>query len=624
LRFAKWLANPSGWNKIAENNQQDQLEAMNNKSSRKSPMKAFLCSALAASTLATIVIGTAPSTRAGTPFCEIGAKATTDYQGDVLGITANPGGVLLRCNFQRLVAHATAEGIWLESTVPGDSARFRMTASALFRDGVSACAGALTKTQAWKATAPADARVRTVLSATGAVAVGDKTVRFARHGLTEEYSVSVDGVRQDFVITERPAGVGDLRLELVLSGARAEAATYGARLVLEGAGRALAYSRLRVTDAKGRQLSASLEVLLPNRLAVRVADANATYPVRIDPTFSDANWVSLNPGFPGVDGEVNAIATDVSGNVYVGGSFSSAGTMPANSIAKWDGRTWSALGSGMDDVVWALAVSGTNLYAGGWFSTAGGVPVNDIAKWDGSTWSPLGSGMDGSVLALAVSGTNLYAGGEFTNAGGVSAIDIAEWNGSSWSALGLGIGGEYDSAVSALAVSGNTLYAGGSFTTAGGVSATNIARWNGSSWSALGPGIGDSVSALAVSGNTLYAGGFFTNVGGVTANYVAEWDGNAWSPLGSGLDYVVWALAVSGSTLYAGGAFGIAGGVEVNYIAQWDGSGWSAVGSGLVGGAPGMDLDVNALAVSGTTLYAGGGIHLGRQLLGLRNRRLER
>ena len=41
----------------------------------------------------------------------------------------------------------------------------------------------------------------------------------------------------------------------------------------------------------------------------------------------------------------------------------------------------------------ALAVSGTNLYAGGYFTTAGGVPANNIAKWDGSAWSALGSGM---------------------------------------------------------------------------------------------------------------------------------------------------------------------------------------------------------------------------------------
>ena len=136
-------------------------------------------------------------------------------------------------------------------------------------------------------------------------------------------------------------------MELALSGARAEATAGGARLRLDGSGRALAYSRLRVEDATGRELTARLEVLSADRLAVSVADANATYPVRIDPTFSDADWVSL--------------------------------------------------GSGMDGtVIYALAVSGTNLYAGGSFTTAGGVPANHIAKWDGSAWSALGSGMDGS------------------------------------------------------------------------------------------------------------------------------------------------------------------------------------------------------------------------------------
>ena len=41
------------------------------------------------------------------------------------------------------------------------------------------------------------------------------------------------------------------------------------------------------------------------------------------------------------------------------------------------------------------------------------------------------------------------------------------------------------------------------------------------------------------------------------------------------------ALAVSGSTLYAGGDFTTAGGSAANYIAQWDGSSWSALGSGI-------------------------------------------
>jgi hypothetical protein len=63
----------------------------------------------------------------------------------------------------------------------------------------------------------------------------------------------------------------------------------------------------------------------------------------------------------------------------------------------------------------------------------------------------------------------------------------------------------------------------------------------------------------------------------------------------------VFALAVSGSTLYAGGAFTTAGGSAATNIAQWNGSSWSALGSGTS-----RYGYVFALAVSGSTLYAGG------------------
>src|SRR5256885_11868144 len=95
----------------------------------------------------------------------------------------------------------------------------------------------------------------------------------------------------------------------------------------------------------------------------------------------------------------------------------------------------------MNSNVSALAVSGSDLYAGGEFTTAGGSAANYIAKWNGSSWSALGSGMNSNVYALAASGSDLYAGGYFTTAGGSTANYIARWNGSSWSALGSGMGG---------------------------------------------------------------------------------------------------------------------------------------------------------------------------------------
>lgn len=193
-------------------------------------------------------------------------------------------------------------------------------------------------------------------------------------------------------------------------------------------------------------------------------------------------------------------------------------------IAKWDGKQWSVLGSatnesnGVFNFVNALVVSGGNLYAGGEFTTVGGISATNIAKWNGGSWSALSAGLSGNipgyapVTALAVSGSDVYAGGSFTNAGGIAVESIAKWNGSSWSALG---SGEHPKVVYALAVSGNHLYAGGRFGT--------IAKWNGSTWSELGSGMeGWGVSALAVSGDDVYAGGNFTTAGGLTANSIAR------------------------------------------------------------------------------------------------------
>jgi hypothetical protein len=371
------------------------------------------------------------------------------------------------------------------------------------------------------------------------------------------------------VIEQKPSGEGELRVELAVTGAKVEPSAHGAELVLEKSGRKIAYSRLRVTDAAGSELPARLQVpknsasSTPHSafdLGVLVNDTHAVYPIRIDPTFSDASWISMG-SFPGTDGEVHAAVADGSGNLYVGGRFTVVVNALAANIAKWNGTNWSALGSGIGGNefarVLALAVSGNDLYVGGSFTTAGGSPANWIAKWDGNSWSALGSGMNGSVSALAASGVDLYAGGGFTTAGGIPANYIAKWNGINWSPLGTGMGGGFlpssPPIVNALTISGTDLYAGGGFTTAGGISASNVAKWNGSGWSALGSGVNSNVLALAISGSDLYAGGVFTTAGGSSANYIAKWNGSTWSALGSGMaggsfPYVN-ALAIWGSNL---------------------------------------------------------------------------
>ncbi len=514
------------------------------------------------------------------------------------GVTPVASGARLPCVSQRLDGEVTSQGLSLTSTVansPGD--HFRVTAIAVSRR-------------------PERPPAVCQLERTGEISFAGQTVRFARPGLTEEYSASINGLRQDFIVEQSPPGPGqgEMVVDLAVSGARVEPAAGGARLVLNNSGRKIAYRGLRVTDATGKELPARFEVgpAADANLAIVVNDTRAVYPVRIDPTFSDANWVNLG-GLPGANGQGNATVVDGSGNLYVGGNFTVIGNTAANCVAKWNGTNWTALGSGLNGGVIALAVSGNTLYAGGTFTNVGGGQTSYIAQWNGTNWSAVGSGMSNAVYALAVSGGTLYAGGLFTGASGVSANYIAQWNGTGWSALSTGM----DNRVFALAVIGSTLYAGGYFDEAGGNSAAAaIAQWNGNTWLAVGSGVGPAgdypgVLALAVSGSTLYAAGEFnfTAEGGATANNVAEWNGANWLALGSGLNgsyaTTVNALAVSGGALYAGGEFYTEVGDTYAYcynVEEWSGGAWSPLGVGV-----GSESDyVNALAVSSGTLYVGG------------------
>jgi hypothetical protein len=303
--------------------------------------------------------------------------------------------------------------------------------------------------------------------------------------------------------------------------------------------------------------------------------------------------------------------------LYVGGQFTSAGGLPAINIARWDGHSWSNVGSGTGpgNQAWVLAMtvfddgSGPALYAGGYFTQMNGIPAMHVAKWDGNSWSALGGGvgvvgLDEVVIAMAVhddgSGPALYVGGQFTTASGVPVLRIARWDGQSWSSVGGGFyGPSFPGCATLLSVptpAGQRLIAGGHFQFAGGATVNSIAAWDGQTWSSLGSGFSSAsnavTSALAYdpSSGFLYAGGHFDHAGGAPASNIARWDGASWSTVGStGLTHpsagVVYALALyddgSRTSLYAGGQFSLADTLPAQQIARWDGNAWSSVGGGL-------------------------------------------
>lgn len=318
------------------------------------------------------------------------------------------------------------------------------------------------------------------------------------------------------------------------------------------------------------------------------------------------SWNSVGTGMQTSVSSESVLAMATYGtDLYVGGFFDGGGGVSSDYIAKWNGTAWSSVAGGLLGVpvssfggngVYAMVQYGSYLYIGGGMSVHDGNPSTGIVRWDGTSFSAVGSGLinNGIIYAMTVHAGQLYVAGAFDSAGGVAANNIAKWNGTSWSAVGTGINGT----VKALASYGGNLYAGGTFTSP----SSNITKWNGSAWTSVASGLNGDVAALCTHGSDLYATGYFTASGGTSLKKIGRWNGTVWSAVGSGIDpYSVggYALASSGGNLYVGGGFTTSLGASSNYIAKWDGAAWSSLSTSTNG-------VVQSLISYGGSLYVGG------------------
>jgi hypothetical protein len=147
--------------------------------------------------------------------------------------------------------------------------------------------------------------------------------------------------------------------------------------------------------------------------------------------------------------------------LFVGGDFTQSGSVTSPGVARWRANAWSAVGGGVTGGLFYTHVgamgawdhdgsgpSSASLIVGGRFAMAGAVAANSIARWDGTAWHALGLGFVGqdsaSISGIAAFDEDgpgplpaaLFVVGTFSTAGGVPANSIARWNGTAWSAVG--------------------------------------------------------------------------------------------------------------------------------------------------------------------------------------------
>jgi hypothetical protein len=267
----------------------------------------------------------------------------------------------------------------------------------------------------------------------------------------------------------------------------------------------------------------------------------------------------------------------------------------------------------------AVAPDGTT-YLGGDFTAigpwTGSAVVLDVTT--GALAAPAPK-FSGQVLAAAPDGSGgWYVAGSFQPGAGAPLTSLARLRGDG--TVDPAFVTSFDGAVEALAAGDGVLYVGGRFEHVGGAARHRLAAIDGATGAVTAwnptqdpaaipgltypfpPGVGGGlnlVKTLTVGNGVIYAGGVVR--GERWSSWIAAIDPtgavSTWRPVIDG--YGVAALAVRGSTLYAGGSFKTVDGQPRTGLAAFDATGalspWSVA-------AP----DVEALAVIDGTLYVGG------------------
>lgn len=304
--------------------------------------------------------------------------------------------------------------------------------------------------------------------------------------------------------------------------------------------------------------------------------------------------------------------------LYAGGSLQIAGATPRSNAAAFDSATgalrpWNPGPLGAS--VTALAVSGSQVYLGGGLLYQTGQPRTGVVAVDGitgalSSWNP-DLIRNANVLEVAADGSIIVAGGMNATGGvprfNLAAIDLVSGAILPWaSGTSAGV-----FAIGAIEVDGQKIVvAGGSFSMVNGQPRGRLAAFNEDGdlddWN---PGADSTVNTVVFANGQAYIGGLFGTVAGEPRARLASFslDGGEltpWAPaVTAGADPAsVLALAAGDGVIYAGGTFTAINGAPRTSLAAIDAS--TGTATAFNASLP-IPTTVNALARLDSTLYVG-------------------
>ncbi len=269
--------------------------------------------------------------------------------------------------------------------------------------------------------------------------------------------------------------------------------------------------------------------------------------IHLTSTGAVSQTYSVNAGF---DDEVTTIAStnDGSGNIYLGGSFGSYNGISSNRIIslKSDGtvNTAFAVGSGfnvINSTVYAITPandSSGDIYVGGNFSSYNGTASNRIIrlKSDGTvnTTFNTGVGFDDiveTIIPVNDGSGDIYVGGWFTSYNGTSSSRIIRLKSDGTINTTFAVGSGFNAissevyAITPVNDGSGDIYVGGKFTSYNGTPSNRIIRLksDGSivATFAIGAGFNNTVKTILSANDgsgDIYVGGLFSSYNTTTAS----------------------------------------------------------------------------------------------------------